>query len=74
MTATGYSRGHLIRWDGAVWRYADDGTPATAERPCVACGVLAAPLGPDPCLGVLEGVSSACCGHGVEEPYVVVAR
>lgn len=70
MTATGRHRGHLVHWDGAIWRY-DDGTPATAERPCVECGVLAEPGAPDPCIGMLPGVSSACCGHGVEAPYVV---
>lgn len=27
--------------------------------------------GHDPCLGTLDGVSNACCGHGVtEEAYV----
>lgn len=25
--------------------------------------------GPDPCLGLLPGVISACCGHGVNRPY-----
>lgn len=70
MTPTGHKRGHLIYWDGTTWRYLDD-QPATTERPCVSCGVLTD--GPDPCLGVLPGVSSACCGHGVEEPYVVMA-
>lgn len=26
---------------------------------------------PDPCLGLLEGVAQACCGHGVQRPFVV---
>lgn len=26
--------------------------------------------GPDPCLGRLPGVLSACCGHGSKPPYV----
>lgn len=39
---------------------------------CVACG-RAMPSGPDICLGLLPGVSQACCGHGgVCEPYVVI--
>ena len=25
--------------------------------------------GPDPCLGLLPGVISACCGHGCSTPY-----
>lgn len=32
------------------------------ERPCGD--------GPDPCLGHLPGVISACCGHGVTPPYL----
>lgn len=42
------------------------------ERPCVACGLPPTPEGYDACLGFVEGASSACCGHGVEEPYGVV--
>ena len=49
-----------------------DEAGASVERPCVQCGQLAAPDGPDPCLGLLPDVKAACCGHGVEEPYVVV--
>lgn len=31
------------------------------------------PTGPDACLGVLPGVSHACCGHGVtRRAYVVL--
>jgi hypothetical protein len=72
MTATGYSRGHPIRWDGQTWAYADDGSPATVERPCVKCHITADPGAPDPCLGTLPGVHSACCGHGAEEPYLAL--
>jgi hypothetical protein len=61
----------------ACERYAHDLTPTvgedgtSSERPCVHCGLLAAPDGPDACLGLLPGVVSACCGHGAEEPYVL---
>ena len=78
----GYFRGHpvvcLAGEDGE--RYADDLTPtvdeagASVERPCVQCGLRAAPDGPDPCLGMLPDVKAACCGHGVEEPYVLVGH
>lgn len=27
--------------------------------------------GYDACLGHIAGVKSACCGHGVEEPFVI---
>jgi hypothetical protein len=78
MVACSYFRGHpVVCLAGeACERYADDLTPtvdaagASVERPCVQCGRLAAPDGPDPCLGLLPGVRAACCGHGVEEPYV----
>ena len=74
-----YYRGHPVVCleDEACERYANDLTStvgedgAGVERPCVHCGMMAAPDGPDPCLGMLPGVVSACCGHGVEEPYVL---
>jgi hypothetical protein len=34
------------------------------DRPAVHRLPPAAPPGHDPCLGTLEGVTSACCGHG----------
>lgn len=51
------------------------------ESACQLCGKCpqAAPglqhyTGVDPCLGLLDDVVQACCGHGgVGEPYVVVA-
>lgn len=68
----GYKRGHLIVWDGATWRYRD-GVVADRDRACVTCNQYPTPEGYDACLGFLRGVSSACCGHGVEEPYMVTA-
>jgi hypothetical protein len=76
----GYFRGHLVVClEGEdCERYADDLTPtvdearASVERPCVQRGLLAAPDGPDPCLGMLPDVKAACCGHGVDEPYVLL--
>jgi len=71
VTARGFIRGHAVEWDGSVWRWSDTNMPVDHERPCPACGQIAEPGGPDPCLGWLEGVISACCGHGVEPPYHV---
>ncbi|HVM30743.1 MAG TPA: hypothetical protein VM305_08275 [Candidatus Limnocylindrales bacterium] len=71
MTATGYRRGHPIAWDGEQWRM-EDGSPAE-DRACPKCGQMPTPEGYDACLGHLEGVTSACCGHGVEDKYEVVA-
>ena len=82
IVACSYFRGHpVVCFAGeACERYADDLTPtvdeagASVERPCVQCGLLAAPDGPDPCLGLLPDVKAACCGHGVEEPYVLMSH
>ena len=69
--ATSHSRGHKIYYNELYeeWRYCDDDTPITKERPCVGCGHLPTVEGYDYCLGYLPSVKSACCGHGVSEPY-----
>jgi hypothetical protein len=54
--------------------YTDDGA-------CLHCGEREMPVddlvnyrGVDPCLGRLEGVTQACCGHGgLVNPYVTIA-
>jgi hypothetical protein len=58
--------GHVITWNETAdaW-YFDDGTVADDNgRPCVLCQRPETPEGHDPCLGTLEGVTNACCGHG----------
>ena len=67
MTTTSSTRGHLIECINGKWVYADNGTDATINRPCIRCGKMPTPEGYDACLGYLENVKSACCGHGVEE-------
>jgi len=69
-----YHRGHLAYLgDDEVWRYADgvelDDDP---NRPCPRCGKPPTPEGYDACLGHIEGAVSACCGHGVHEPILVI--
>ena len=76
MTATGFIRGHAAYYNGSAWRYQDNDEPAGPvwggdERPCPKCGQTAGADGYDPCLGFIESVMSACCGHGVEEAYVL---
>lgn len=71
MTAISYQRGHKIIYHDNVWRYADTLDMATFERPCVRCGRMPVFGGRDVCLGNLQGVQSACCGHGVSNPFVV---
>lgn len=52
------------------WLYEDTGKVAMDERPCPRCGEMPTPEGHDACLGTLPNVKSACCGHGVEKPYI----
>ena len=71
-------RGHPIIWegpdDGGGWVY-EDTRKALPDRggklrQCPKCGALGQG-DVDPCLGVLPGVDSACCGHGDrDESYI----
>lgn len=67
-----YSRGWDIYYDGSIWRYRDNDEPINEHRPCKRCGKLPTKEGYDACLGHIKGVASACCGHGVEEPYILL--
>lgn len=67
---TSYSRGWKIYYDGENWRYCDNDKVVDNSRPCAKCGKPPTPEGYDACLGHIEGAISACCGHGVFEPYV----
>lgn len=42
------------------------------KRRCRKCNKTIVGYVPDPCLGLLPGVSHACCGHGKCQPYVVI--
>ena len=72
-----HSRGHKIYYDGSDWRHVDNNELIDQNRPCKKCGLkpikLSSDMGDDvdACLGILEGVKSACCGHGVEDGYIV---
>ena len=75
MTARGYFRGHPLIWINDRWVYEDSGAEIPVNggeiRPCVKCRILSPLNEADPCLGVLPGVDTACCGHGVRsEAYV----
>lgn len=79
MTRISYLRGHKIIYsDELGWRYADDDSsigfePIKNIRPCKKCGRDwkykndGHWINPDPCLGMLNNVTNACCGHGVDE-------
>jgi len=66
-----HSRGHEIYYDGTNWRYTDNNEIDTGDRPCKRCGRVPTSEGYDACLGYIEGATSVCCGHGVEEPYCI---
>lgn len=68
------SRGHEIYYDGDNWRYCDDNTIYDDSRPCKRCGKMPTTEGYDACLGHIDGVSSACCGHGVEKSYIIYEK
>ena len=70
MVATAYSRGHKIYYSTIEvdWCYQDTGEIVNDnERDCVRCNKPPTEEGYDACLGYIEGVTSACCGHGVEK-------
>lgn len=66
-----HSRGHEIYYDGINWRYVDTNEVDTGNRPCKKCGRLPTSEGYDACLEYIKGAKSACCGHGVEQGYIV---
>jgi hypothetical protein len=43
----------------------------TRERACAKCGLRRPTSGHDPCIANLPGVIFACCGHGVEQGYIL---
>lgn len=74
MTARAQVLGWTITYSESrsEWLWEDTGEPiGDCRRACLACGLMPTPEGHDACLGTLPGVSSACCGHGVERPYTI---
>lgn len=70
-----HSSGHNIYFIDNEWKYEDDNTSVEGnERPCKRCGHVCTKEGYDACIGHIEGAISACCGHGVEEPYVMYEK
>lgn len=64
-------RGHKIELHNAVWIYPDTKEHCSVRRDCGFCGKGDTPEGHDGCLGTLDGVMNACCGHGdVNQAYV----
>lgn len=58
-------------WDGiSTGSRAEKRLKPTCKRACAACGLKRGANGVDPCLGILPGVLSACCGHGTHNGYI----
>ena len=77
MAYIGHSRGHEIVFitNKKEWIYTDTGKKHDSKKPrrCKRCGEHATEEGYDSCLGYLEGVKFACCGHGIlGRAYVVL--
>ena len=68
-----YIRGHLAYWinEKNGWCYADNGKRINDYRSCAQCGEPPTIEGYDACLGFIDGVEHACCGHGVEDGYII---
>ena len=66
-------RGHKIecedRGDDKIWVYSDtkEEVSLNTQRDCGFCGRPRTPEDHDGCLGALEGLMNACCGHGLPE-------
>ena len=74
MTARSHDRGHEIEWDGTRWVYSDSYMLSDGQRTCIRCGQGPTKKGYDLCLGYVPGAISACCGHGIESPYRIIAN
>lgn len=66
-----YSKGHKIYYYGIEWKYCDNNELVNDLRPCEYCKKSPIKEGYDACLGHLDGVKSACYGHGIEKGYIV---
>lgn len=72
MTVTSYKRGHPYYYDGDKTEYyLDNKEPLNVERKCVRCLEMPTKEGHDNCIGELPGVKFACCGHGIEQGYII---
>lgn len=67
-------RGHKIELKKGAWYYSDTKQPCSDRRECGFCGKYDTLEGHDGCLGTLDGVINACCGHGLtRDAYVQLA-
>ena len=69
--AKAWSRGNkIMTLSGRYWIYTIDGKSLDKEnKQCVRCGERPTKEGHDACLGTIDNISYACCGHGVNKSY-----
>ncbi len=75
MTYWHWRRGNeIISEQGKPQRYTSDGVKVKddPERSCIRCGRPPLPEGYDACVGHIPGAISVCCGHGIEEPIMMM--
>lgn len=69
-----YLRGHKIELLNNQWVFSDTKEPTDStyeDRSCGYCNLYQTKEGHDGCLGTLNGIMNACCGHGrSNESYV----
>ena len=66
-------RGHEIEFKDGIWIYSDTkkSVESHQNRACGHCNKMCTKEGYDGCLGTLESVMNACCGHGKDdEAYI----
>lgn len=66
-----FARGHEIYLKNGKWYYLDNDEEYKDQRPCKRCGHFPTKEGHDYCLGNMEGIAAACCGHGITESYII---
>jgi hypothetical protein len=68
------NRGNDIEFINDVWIYSDTKESVAnnyMHKPCGYCRKTYTEEGHDGCLGTLQGLMNACCGHGnIKEAYV----
>ena len=74
ITVKSCSQGHEVEYDfdNDKWVYSDTKESIEIIRECTHCGCRPTTEGYDNCIGFLKGVKSACCGHGIDKPFVVL--
>ncbi len=71
---TGFVRGHKVKLEKGKIVWVDTGETAEKERQCKRCGKMPTKEGHDYCLRNLKEdkeITSACCGHGIKEGYII---